>query len=107
MFAWVRHRATLVVGVVCACAISSSARADGDSLGEWMSQRGLSPPPARSEPVTRDGAGDLVIAAMNFLDRPYRAGGQGVDTGFDCSGFTRHVFEQTLGVHLPRRVDEQ
>jgi cell wall-associated NlpC family hydrolase len=87
--------------------MASSARADPDQLGEWMSQRGLSPAPMRSQPVTRDGASQLVIAAMNFLDRPYRAGGQAVDTGFDCSGFTRHLFEQTLGVQLPRRVDDQ
>ena len=55
----------------------------------------------------RDAAADLVIAAMNFLDRPYRAGGHSVETGFDCSGFTRHLFSQTLGLELPRRVDEQ
>src|SRR3982751_6374795 len=103
----VAGRARVVVGVLCACAMASSARADADSLGEWMSQRGLSPAPTRSDPVLREGASQLVIAAMNFLDHPYRAGGQGVDTGFDCSGFTRHLFEQTLGVQLPRRVDEQ
>jgi len=85
----------------------SSARAEPDQLGEWISQRGLSPAATRNEPVSRDGASQLVIAAMNFLDRPYRAGGQGIDTGFDCSGFTRHLFDQTLGVQLPRRVDEQ
>jgi len=84
-----------------------SARAEPDQLGEWMSQRGPSAAPTRRAPLLRDGASQLVIAAMNFLDRPYRAGGQGVDTGFDCSGFTRHLFEETLGVQLPRRVDDQ
>ena len=29
------------------------------------------------------------------------------ETGFDCSGFTRHVFEMSLGLVLPRRADEQ
>ena len=56
---------------------------------------------------SRDAAADVVIAAMNFLDRPYRRGGESVDTGFDCSGFTRHLFGQSLGIELPRRVDEQ
>ena len=44
---------------------------------------------------------------MNFLGVPYRCGGNVAETGFDCSGFTRHVFELSLGLVLPRRVDEQ
>ena len=44
---------------------------------------------------------------MNFLGVPYRAGGSGGPEGFDCSGFTRHVFEVSLGLVLPRRVDDQ
>ena len=52
-------------------------------------------------------AGDLVMAAMTFLDRPYQAGGQSAETGFDCSGFTRHVFGQALGIELPRSAQEQ
>src|SRR5512138_2472166 len=107
MLAWLGRRASVVMGVVCACATALPAHATPDQLGEWMSQRGLAASPTRAEPVSRDGASQLVIAAMNFLDRPYRAGGQAVDTGFDCSGFTRHLFEQTLGVQLPRRVDDQ
>jgi cell wall-associated NlpC family hydrolase len=85
------------------------ARADDDNHGESMWQRPVAAPaaPQRAAVRVRDGAGELVIAAMTFLDRPYRAGGQTVDTGFDCSGFTRHLFEQTLGVQLPRRVDDQ
>ena len=39
--------------------------------------------------------------------RPYRRGGTSAETGFDCSGFTRHVFETSLGLVLPRRADEQ
>lgn len=47
------------------------------------------------------------MAALHFLDLPYRAGGQQAESGFDCSGFTRHVFEQSLGLQLPRQADEQ
>lgn len=52
-------------------------------------------------------AGEVVIAALTYLDRPYTAGGESVGTGFDCSGFTRHVFAETLGVELPRTAREQ
>ncbi|MBK6854175.1 MAG: C40 family peptidase [Burkholderiales bacterium] len=55
----------------------------------------------------RDSASDLVINAMNFLGVPYRRGGNTAETGFDCSGFTRHVFENSIGLLLPRRSAEQ
>ena len=55
----------------------------------------------------RERASDLVITAMNFLGVPYRRGGQTEDEGFDCSGFTRYIFGRSIGLVLPRRVDEQ
>jgi cell wall-associated NlpC family hydrolase len=102
------RRSRRVVWVfVCASAVALSAAA-GDDLSEWLAQRGLAERPSAAPPApVRDRAGDLVIAAMNFLDRPYQRGGHSVETGFDCSGFTRHLFGQTLGVELPRRVDDQ
>jgi cell wall-associated NlpC family hydrolase len=62
-----------------------------------------------SEFVTsvRDKTSDLVLSAMNFLGVPYRRGGQSAEEGFDCSGFTRHIFELSVGLVLPRRADEQ
>ena len=44
---------------------------------------------------------------MDFVGVRYRRGGTSAETGFDCSGFTRHVFEMSLGLVLPRRADEQ
>ncbi len=55
----------------------------------------------------RDTASDLVMSAMNFLGVPYKRGGNTEETGFDCSGFTRHIFENSVGLVLPRRADEQ
>lgn len=55
----------------------------------------------------RDRASDMVITAMNFLGVRYQRGGNDADVGFDCSGFTRQVFETSLGLVLPRRADEQ
>ena len=57
--------------------------------------------------TVRDTASDLVMTAMNFLGVPYRRGGNTEETGFDCSGFTRHIFENSIGLVLPRRADEQ
>ncbi len=55
----------------------------------------------------RDQASEMVLTAMNFIGVRYRRGGESVEAGFDCSGFTRYVFEQTLGLVLPRRADQQ
>ncbi|MBN8487672.1 MAG: C40 family peptidase [Burkholderiales bacterium] len=55
----------------------------------------------------RDKASDLVLTAMNFIGVRYRRGGGSEDQGFDCSGFTRYVFENSVGLVLPRRAAEQ
>lgn len=55
----------------------------------------------------REQASDMVVTAMNLLGVKYRRGGNDADIGFDCSGFTRHVFEMSMGLVLPRRADEQ
>ena len=52
-------------------------------------------------------ASDLVVNAMSFLGAPYRRGGTNAQTGFDCSGFVRAMYEQTVGKLLPRRADQQ
>jgi cell wall-associated NlpC family hydrolase len=54
-----------------------------------------------------DRASRLTVAAMDLVGVRYRRGGDSVETGFDCSGFTRHVFEMSVGLVLPRRVDDQ
>ncbi|HSC65043.1 MAG TPA: C40 family peptidase [Caldimonas sp.] len=55
----------------------------------------------------RDRASGLTLAALDLVGIRYRRGGTSSETGFDCSGFTRHVFETSLGLVLPRRADEQ
>ncbi|HSW16729.1 MAG TPA: C40 family peptidase [Ramlibacter sp.] len=57
--------------------------------------------------TVRDRASDLVGNAMGFLGVPYKRGGSSALTGFDCSGFVRAMYEQTVGLVLPRRAKEQ
>ena len=52
-------------------------------------------------------ASDLVNTAMGFLGVRYRRGGNSVETGFDCSGLVRAIYEQTAGLLLPRRAEQQ
>lgn len=48
----------------------------------------------------------VVDEAASHLGVPYVYGGT-TPAGFDCSGFTRWVFEHALGVALPRTAAEQ
>lgn len=83
-----------------------------DAVTQLLIDRGLLPADAAVVTPTlaqkvRDGASDMVLTAMNFLGVPYRHGGTSEATGFDCSGFTRYIFEMSLGLVLPRRAGEQ
>lgn len=95
----------------------------GDSVARFLQSRGIVAQAQAATPQTdvqanastnpgllnqvRDKASDLVLSAMNFLGVPYKRGGNSVSNGFDCSGFTRHIFEMSVGLVLPRRADEQ
>jgi cell wall-associated NlpC family hydrolase len=52
-------------------------------------------------------ASELVVNALSFLGVPYHRGGSSAETGFDCSGFVRTVYEETLGLVLPRQASQQ
>ncbi len=71
-----------------------------------LSQIGVQIQQARESAGER--ASQLVMNAMGFLGVPYKFGGNGVESGgFDCSGFVRAVYEQSIGKVLPRRASEQ
>lgn len=130
-FARLAHR--IALGVVAATALGLSAAAHaaptdfsplppaaaavsaGDAIDRFLVDRGvLAPAPAPTAPTSaglvsqvRDKASEMVLTAMNFIGVRYKRGGTDARTGFDCSGFTREVFESSLGFMLPRRADEQ
>jgi hypothetical protein len=52
------------------------------------------------------GAQDVAMYALGLIGVNYRFGGDSPDTGLDCSGLVRHVFQQVTGVALPRTAKE-
>lgn len=113
-----------------ACAVGASTAAMGnDDLDRFLSDRGLveqpapsqsaaatppAPPaaaaPELSSPSAEDGdqrMSGLVVAAMGALGLAYRRGGNDYDSGFDCSGFVRALYQQNFNLLLPRRAAEQ
>lgn len=86
------------------CAGTGAHAQNTDALEQWLAARAQ---PEAVVPVERSRLTEMVVAAMNFVGVPYRLGGNDADTGFDCSGFTKHLFELNLGLSLPRRSHEQ
>ena len=118
--------AALLLLLVATAASASPADQVADPLQKLLVDKGMvataaaaasSAPSARVEAPApaapdllhqvHDRAAEAVLSAMNFIGVRYRRGGNSADTGFDCSGFTRYVFENSLGLVLPRRADQQ
>lgn len=55
-----------------------------------------------STTVERGPTEEALIYALSLIGVKYRYGGNTAETGFDCSGFIRHIFSETLALTLPR-----
>lgn len=55
----------------------------------------------------KDTASDITTYALSLIGVDYRFGGNTPDSGLDCSGLIRYVFQQATGLSLPRSAREQ
>lgn len=115
-----RHACVALLLSLYACA-PAVATETGDDLDRFLNARGLTGQPAspaaapqpgdgRPQPSAEDGTqhmSGLVVAAMGALGVAYQRGGNNYNSGFDCSGFVRALYEQNFGLLLPRRAAEQ
>jgi cell wall-associated NlpC family hydrolase len=115
-----RMKSWLILSALLACAAAHAAptAAAEDDLDKYIAdhpvlttlgQVGQSVTDHASALVAGAGdrASELVVNAMGFLGVPYRRGGNSAETGFDCSGFVRAMYQSTVGLILPRRAKEQ
>lgn len=79
--------ALLFLLLLSACSSSPARTADTDNQGD-------------------ENMNDVAVYALSLSDTPYHYGGNTPESGFDCSGFVRHVFQHTLGMSLPRTSRE-
>jgi len=78
-----------------------------DDMERMLTDRGLIGQLQQVRQTVVDRTSDLVVTAIGFLGVPYRRGGNTAESGFDCSGFVRAMYNQTVGHLLPRRAEEQ
>ena len=51
-------------------------------------------------------AQDVILQGLKLVGVRYRLGGNNEDSGLDCSGFVRLVFQDSIGTALPRTARE-
>ena len=78
-----------------------------DELGKFIADKGLLNRISEAGNQMQNQASELVVGAMAFLGVPYRRGGNTADSGFDCSGFVKAIYEQSIGLVLPRSAAQQ
>jgi cell wall-associated NlpC family hydrolase len=78
-----------------------------DELARMLADKGLIGQLKQVRQTVTERTSDLVVTAIGFLGVPYRRGGNTAESGFDCSGFVRAMYNQTVGHVLPRRAEEQ
>ena len=72
------------------------------------------PPPVAQKPLvfishpeeTSLIAADVLFRALGLVGTPYRWGGNTPDSGFDCSGLIKYVYNDAAGISLPRTTRE-
>ena len=101
-------RKILSILLIACAGFFVSAHADEAPLAPQLGQSPLQlrmsldelPPSMMSRAV--DGVQQTLDEALELLGIRYQRGGTSPETGFDCSGFVRHVFGASLGLSLPR-----
>ncbi len=97
----------LLLLTACPLAQAAPPASGEDDVARFMADKGLIERIERVSNTVSDRASDLVVTAMGFLGVPYRRGGNNAESGFDCSGFVRSMYERTVGLVLPRQAREQ
>lgn len=88
--------------------VSANAYANpSDEMERMLVDRGLVVQLQEMRHTVADRTSNLISTAMGFMGVPYRRGGSSAETGFDCSGFVRTIYEQAKGMVLPRKASEQ
>ncbi|MFZ2660749.1 MAG: C40 family peptidase [Rhodoferax sp.] len=97
----------LLSSLLIAASVHAAPAESPDDLNRFLNDKGLLSQMDQVRQRVTNKASDLVVNALGFLGVPYQMGGNSVETGFDCSGFVKAMYEQTVGLILPRKAEQQ
>ncbi|MBP7648117.1 MAG: C40 family peptidase [Comamonas sp.] len=100
----------LVLALACGsvqAAPTSSEPLSQNRLTEILKERGLGSNLQSMGQSVATNTSTVINTAMGMIGIPYRFGGTSAETGFDCSGFVRAIYQDTMGHLLPRKADDQ
>ena len=100
-------RALLLTPLLLATVLLATGPVHADDLDRLLAERSLKGQIEQVGQSVRSKTSELVVSAMGFLGVPYRRGGNDAEAGFDCSGFVKAMYEQSVGLLLPRRAEQQ
>lgn len=96
----------IVTAALCFNTAHASPGNSGDDMDRLLADKGLLTQIDQVRQNVSNKASALVVTAMGFLGVPYKRGGNN-EHGFDCSGFVRSMYQQSVGLLLPRRAEQQ
>jgi cell wall-associated NlpC family hydrolase len=107
MMLGMRIFAALIIALLFTVSAQANPPGATDDMDKLLADKGLFSRIDQVRQSVSEKASGLVFTAMGFLGVPYRRGGNTVETGFDCSGFVRAIYKQTVGLILPRKAEQQ
>jgi cell wall-associated NlpC family hydrolase len=104
MSATLLHRLTLCVAAAILLTMSAASAADDAPKRSFAASASST---VRNAATTAwQTAQGLSAAALDLIGIRYQWGGSTPETGLDCSGLVRYVFQQVTGVTLPRTAKD-
>ncbi len=97
----------LCITLLMAANVQAAPAHENDGIDRFLVDKGFISKLDQVRQSVENKASDLVVTALGFLGVPYQRGGNTAETGFDCSGFVKAMYEQTIGLILPRRAEQQ
>jgi cell wall-associated NlpC family hydrolase len=91
-----------VAGLIVAATQAAASPASPESVSTIDSLPSSSQPTMEAPALQAARLQNLLIYAISLIGVKYKFGGNTAQSGFDCSGFVRYVFAETLALDLPR-----
>lgn len=83
------------------------ASPEQERLTETLPERGFDTDLHNMSKSVATNTSDVINTAMSMIGVPYKFGGSSAKSGFDCSGFVRAIYQETVGHLLPRKAHDQ